>query len=74
MYFEKPSEWGTALDVYGPCLYLPVALRIVVVVLLFSRSVMSISFATPWMVACQAPLSMGFPRQEWWSGLPFPYR
>ena len=23
-------------------------------------------------IACQAPLSMGFPRQEYWSGLPFP--
>ena len=30
------------------------------------------SFVTPWTVACQAPLSMGFPRQEYWSGLPFP--
>ena len=29
-------------------------------------------FATPWTIACQAPLSMGFPRQEYWSGLPFP--
>ena len=29
-------------------------------------------FATPWSVACQAPLSMGFSRQEYWSGLPFP--
>ena len=29
-------------------------------------------FATPWTVACQAPLSMEFPRQEYWSGLPFP--
>ena len=28
-------------------------------------------FATPWTVARQAPLSMGFPRQEYWSGLPF---
>ena len=27
---------------------------------------------TPWTVACQAPLSMGFPRQEYWLGLPFP--
>ena len=27
---------------------------------------------TPWSVACQAPLSMGFPRQEYWSGLTFP--
>ena len=25
-------------------------------------------FATPWTVACQAPLSMGFSRQEYWSG------
>ena len=29
-------------------------------------------FVTPWPVACQAPLSMGFSRQEYWSGLPFP--
>ena len=29
-------------------------------------------FATPWTVAYQAPLSMGFSRQESWSGLPFP--
>ena len=29
-------------------------------------------FATPLTVACQASLSMGFPRQEYWSGLPFP--
>ena len=27
---------------------------------------------TPWTVADQAPLSMEFPRQEYWSGLPFP--
>ena len=27
---------------------------------------------TPWTVARQAPLPMGFPRQEYWSGLPFP--
>jgi len=30
------------------------------------------SFATPWTVAHQAPLSMGYSRQEDWSGLPFP--
>ena len=29
-------------------------------------------FATPWTVAPQAPPSMGFSRQEYWSGLPFP--
>ena len=30
------------------------------------------SFVTPWTVAHQAPLSMGFSRQEYWSGVPFP--
>ena len=33
---------------------------------------MSDSLATPWTVAHQAPLSMGFLKQESWSGLPFP--
>ena len=33
---------------------------------------MSDSFVTPWTIACQAPLSMGFSMQEYWSGLPFP--
>ena len=28
-------------------------------------------FATPWTAAYQVPLSMGFSRQEYWSGLPF---
>ena len=39
---------------------------------LLGRSVMSNSFVTPWTVARQARLSMGFPRQEYWSGLPLP--
>ena len=29
-------------------------------------------FATPWTVVHKAPLSLGFSRQEYWSGLPFP--
>ena len=37
-----------------------------------SHSVMSDSFATPWTVARQTSLSMGFSRQEYWSGLSFP--
>ena len=40
--------------------------------LLFSHLVVSDSFATPWSAAHQSPLSIGFPRQEYWSGLPFP--
>ena len=31
-------------------------------------------FATPWTAAHQAPLSMGFSRQEYWSGLPCPHQ
>ena len=30
------------------------------------------TFATPWTAALQAPLSMGFSRQECWDGLPYP--
>ena len=33
---------------------------------------MTDSFENPWTVANQAPLFMEFPRQEYWSGLPFP--
>ena len=31
-----------------------------------------LTLTTPWTVACQAPLSMGFYRQEYWDGLSFP--
>jgi len=41
------------------------------VALMFNHSVVSNS-ATPWTVAHQAPPSMGFSRQEHWSGEPFP--
>ena len=36
------------------------------------HSVVSNSFVTLWTVACQAPLSMGFSRLEYWSELSFP--
>ena len=41
-------------------------------VCVLGHPVVSDSFATPWTVARQAPLPMGFSRQEYWSGLPFP--
>ena len=37
-----------------------------------AKSLQSSDSAHPWSVAYQAPLSMGFPGQEYWSGLPFP--
>ena len=39
---------------------------------MLSHSLVSDSFVTPWTAVHQAPLSMRFPRQEHWSGLPFP--
>ena len=45
--------------------------QLYIYMLSFSRQVMSDSFVTPWTVQ-QASLSMGFSRQEYWSGLPFP--
>ena len=36
------------------------------------HSLVSDSFVTPWTIACQAPLLMGFSRQQYWSGLPCP--
>ena len=50
------------------CIKSPIRINL----LLFSCSVMSSSFATPLTVARQVPLSMGFPREKYWSGLPFP--
>ena len=43
-----------------------------VLFLLLSHSVMPNFFVIPWTIAHQVPLSMGFPRQEYWSGTPFP--
>ena len=43
--------------------------RVIVHACVLSRSQL---FVTPWTVAHQAPLSMGFSRQEYWSRLPFP--
>ena len=35
---------------------------------MLSHSIVSDSFVTPWAIACQAPLSLGLPRQKYWSG------
>ena len=47
-------------------------LTLVEVLLLFNHQVVSGSSVTLWTVACQAPLPMEFPRQEYWSGLLVP--
>ena len=45
---------------------------VIPILLFFSCRVVSNSLEIPWTVAHQAPLTMGFPRQEYWSGLPYP--
>ena len=52
---------------YGMCLS-----KIAISCLLLSHVSHVRFLATPWTVAYQAPLSIGFPRQEYWSGLPLP--
>ena len=47
------------------------SLHAVVMVVVQSVSCVQL-FETPWTVACQAPLYMVQPRQEYWNGLPFP--
>ena len=41
-------------------------------VLLVKSLQQCLTLCDPWTIACQAPLSVGFPRQEYWNGLPFP--
>ena len=48
------------------------ASAVLLLLLLLSHSVVSRLFAAPWTVAHQALPSVGFFRQEYWSGLPFP--
>ena len=59
------QQRSTKLDVF-PSL---VALHVVCMLIC---SFVSDSLATPWTIAHQAPLSIEFPKQEYWSGLPFP--
>ena len=53
---------------FGHSILIMVLISVVVVLVAKSCS----TLVTSWTVAYQAPLSMGFPRQAYWSGLPFP--
>ena len=57
---------------FNTSLGLPYGVFHVTQLVLFSHQVMSDSFVTSWTVSHQGPLSVGFPRQEYWSRLPFP--
>ena len=77
----RSKENETRLFVFGVCLFfiifktlgiqLSIFLSVAVKVKVKSLSRIRL-FATPWTIAYQAPLSMEFSREEYWSGLPFP--
>ena len=58
--------------VVAPGSLMPVSQCVRVCVCVCFVTLVSDSFAIPWTVTLQVPLSMRFPRQEYWSGLPFP--
>ena len=77
--FQKPRKWNLSAQKNKKSVqrmfvqnFLHIY-RMVLVLLLFSGWAMSDSFATPWTIAHQAHLFMAFPREEYWSGLPFPF-
>ena len=59
--------WGMAPWLSTQCSALYIKIDLIVCMLSCVRF-----FATPWTVTHQAPLSMGFSKQEYWNGLPFP--
>ena len=70
IFFHVILENGTQ----GLCMFNPYFnyICVCVCVCVFSHQILFKSFVIPWTVAHWTPLSMGFPRQEYWSGLPFP--
>ena len=75
-----PASFTFYLHWQGSLLTFPAAMSVLGLSVTFHQNQRELSlclshvrlFATPWTVAHQAPPSMGFSRQEYWSGLPFP--
>ena len=64
---------GNTKDISGHYKYIYLYLYIIYILTYESEVISRVRlFATPWTVAHQAPPSMEFSRQEYWSGLPFP--
>ena len=68
-WFLIIQRWaGSKLIIWIICICIYIHIYVIVV-----QSLSTVQFiVTPWTAARQAPLSMGFPRQEYLSGLPFP--
>ena len=68
-------EAATSYSLYSsrfPIACFPIAGCVCVCVCVSECVLVTRLFGTPWAAACQAPVSMGFSRQEYWGGLPFP--
>ena len=71
--YQSSKQFTSACDFLGAYKYFSKNCETTLLMLLFSCSVSSDSFVISWTVAHQTPLSMGFPRHEYWSALPFPF-
>ena len=71
LLFNILSRYITAFLPRSKCLL--IELHVIILNICIVKSLIRVQlFATPWTVAYQAPLFMGFSRQGYWSGLPFP--
>ena len=75
-FWKRQNYWDRKVTSACKLLFTPNYFRSIQIDMWVSECVKLLScvwlFAAPWTVAYQAPPSMGFSRQEYWSGLPFP--
>ena len=69
---KRPAVMSSYCGPALKCFIFVISYNLPAIVLLFNCQVVSDSLRPPWTLARQAPLSMGFQRQDYWSGLPFP--
>ena len=76
---EKPLRWPSMSRKGNLRVWHPLLVNVIITIIWYLRTkkvkeprMLVQLFATPWTVAHQAPLSMGFSRQEYWSGYPCP--
>ena len=67
---SSPQGAATVLWLQSECMHAQLSPTLHVCAFVLSHVLL---FVTPWTAAHKAPLSMGFFRQEYWSGLPFPF-
>ena len=76
---SQPRGWTWVSHIVDRCFTIWATREVIIEEIILRRKAIKVKsfshvqlFVTPWTVAHQDPLSMGFSRQEYWSGLPFP--